>query len=234
MQKINWNKFWDSKATEDFIASSGKTSSRKEDFFLYIFYIIKNLKGLNREDIVLDVGAGAGYLSYCISPLVKKLYSFDFSKKLLIKSKLLNKNRKNIEIYHDNILFMNETFRKKKVFNKIIVGSVLQYLKNYDEIEKVFQNLNNISSTKSLILFTHNPDKIKKSSFIKTYKNLNWHKKKLERSLKMENQRFWLDYKKIKILADKNGFKSKKIKIDKKFFQSTHMFDLLIERKNVQ
>ena len=50
----------------------------------------------------------------------------------------------------------------------------------------------------------------------------------------MENQRFWLDYKKIKILADKNGFKSKKIKIDKKFFQSTHMFDLLIERKNVQ
>ena len=135
MKKINWKKFWDVKANEDFISSSGKTSSRKEDFFIYIFYIIKNIRGLNEKDIVLDAGAGAGYLSYCISPLVKKIYSFDFSKKLLVKSKLLNKNRKNIEIFHDNILSMRETVKKKIYFDKIIVGSVLQYLNNYDEID---------------------------------------------------------------------------------------------------
>ena len=49
----------------------------------------------------------------------------------------------------------------------------------------------------------------------------------------MENQRFWLDYNRIKLLANKNGFKAKKIKIDKIFFQSSHMFDLVIERENV-
>ena len=233
MKKINWKKFWDVKANEDFISSSGKTSSRKEDFFIYIFYIIKNIRGLNEKDIVLDAGAGAGYLSYCISPLVKKIYSFDFSKKLLVKSKLLNKNRKNIEIFHDNILSMRETVKKKIYFDKIIVGSVLQYLNNYDEIEKIFKNLKKIINSKSIILFTHNPDKKKKISFIKSYNNLNWNKKKIKKSLKIENQRFWLDYNKIKILADKNGFKSKKIKIDKIFFQSSHMFDLVIERKNV-
>lgn len=233
MKKINWKKFWDVKANEDFISSSGKTSSRKEDFFIYIFYIIKNIRGLNEKDIVLDAGAGAGYLSYCISPLVKKIYSFDFSKKLLVKSKLLNKNRKNIEIFHDNILSMRETVKKKIYFDKIIVGSVLQYLNNYDEIDKIFKNLKKIINSKSIILFTHNPDKKKKISFIKSYNNLNWNKKKIKKSLKIENQRFWLDYNKIKILADKNGFKSKKIKIDKIFFQSSHMFDLVIERKNV-
>ena len=233
MKKINWKKFWDVKANEDFISSSGKTSSRKEDFFIYIFYIIKNIRGLNEKDIVLDAGAGAGYLSYCISPLVKKIYSFDFSKKLLVKSKLLNKNRKNIEIFHDNILSMRETVKKKIYFDKIIVGSVLQYLNNYDEIDKIFKNLKKIINSKSIILFTHNPDKKKKISFIKSYNNLNCNKKKIKKSLKIENQRFWLDYNKIKILADKNGFKSKKIKIDKIFFQSSHMFDLVIERKNV-
>ena len=39
MKKINWKKFWDDKANEDFVTSSGKTSLRKQDFFLYIFYI---------------------------------------------------------------------------------------------------------------------------------------------------------------------------------------------------
>ncbi len=233
MKKFNWNIFWDKKANEDFVASTGKTSSRKEDFFLYLYYIIKNLKGVNNKDIILDAGGGAGYLAYCLSPIVKKLYSFDFSKNLIRNSIKLNKHNKNIKIYHDNILKMNSGAIKKKIFTKIIVGSVLQYLNNYNEVERVFQNLKKISSNKTIILFTHNPDIKKKASFIKTYNNLKWQKKKILKSLKMEDVRFWLDYTIIKKIALKNGYKVKKIKIDNYFFQSTHMFDLLLTKKDV-
>ena len=83
-------------------------------------------------------------------------------------------------------------------------------------------------------MFTHNPDIKKKSSFIKSYKNLNWGRKKILESLKIEKRRFWLDFAIIKKIAKKNGFnKIKKIKIDKIFFQSTHMFDFLLMKKDV-
>ena len=125
MKKFSWNNFWEKKAKEDFIKSTGKTSSRKQDFFLYIYYIVKNLKGINKNDIILDVGGGSGSLTYCMSPLVKKFYSFDFSKKMIIKSVKLNKNNKNTKIFQDNILSMNNKIIRKKNFTKIIVGSVL-------------------------------------------------------------------------------------------------------------
>tara|TARA_Y100000389_G_C17309738_1_gene437331 strand:- start:106 stop:807 length:702 start_codon:yes stop_codon:yes gene_type:complete len=233
MKKFNWNIFWDKKAKENFISSTGKTTLRKEDFFLYIYYIIKNLKGINNNDIILDAGGGSGYLAYCLSPIVKKIYSFDFSKKLVLKSIKINKNNKNVRVYQDNILLMDNKIIKKKIFTKIIVGSVLQYLDNYKEIEKVFQNLKRFSSKKTVILFTHNLDIKKRSFLIKSYKNLNWNKEKILKSLKMETVRFWLNYEILKKIAKKNNYKIKKIKIDKFFFQSTHMFDFLLMRKDV-
>ena len=234
MININWTNFWDNKASEDFIQSTGKTSERTEDFYLYIYEIIKNLKGINKKDIILDVGGGAGYLTYCLSPLVNRLYSFDFSKKMVKKSIALNKNNKNVIVYKDNILSLKNQKFKKKIITKIIVGSVLQYLKNYSEIDNVFKNLKKISSDKTIILFTHNPDLQKKKFFIKSYKKLNWSKNKILRRQKLEQKRFWLDFDELKKIAKNNQFeKIQKIKIDRRFFQSTHMYDFLLMKKNV-
>jgi len=105
----------------------------------------------------------------------------------------------------------------------------LQYLNNYSEIDKIFFNLNKLTKKNSKILFTHNPDILKKSIHIKSYKKLTWSKKKIIRSLKNEENRFWIDFKKIKKLALKNGFKiENKLKIDKTLYGNTHMFDFLL------
>ena len=137
---------------------------------------------------------------------------------------------KNIESYVDDIISLKNTKKKRISFSKIIVGSVLQYLKNYNEIEKTFENFFNISKKNTRIIFTHNPDLKKKDQFIRSYNKLNWGRKKIKASIKFESRyRFWLDYKKLEKLALSIGYSNcKKCKIDNKLFQSTHMFDLLL------
>lgn len=228
-KRLNWHKFWENKSNEDLISSTGKTSTRKQDFFVYVSDIIKNLDGINKEDIILDIGGSTGYLTFCLSPLVKEIYSFDFSNKMVNKSNKLNQNNNNTYIYQDNIIFMKKTLAKKKVFSKIIIGSVLQYLENYNQIESVFKNLSKVSSKKTKILFTHNPEINKKKLFLKSYTKLNWPKKKILKSLDIEEKRLWLNFKKIKYIAKKCGFKEiRKLDISKFFFQSSHMFDFTI------
>ena len=51
------------------------------DLYLYIGNTINSLGGLNKKDTILDAGGGAGYISMILSPLVKKIYLFDYSKK---------------------------------------------------------------------------------------------------------------------------------------------------------
>ena len=65
----------------------------------------------------------------------------------------------------------------------------MQYLNNYTEIELVFKNLKSITSKKSKILFTQNPD-LSKKRHLKTYQKLRWKKSRISKSLIDEEKDF--------------------------------------------
>ncbi len=59
-------------------------------------------------------------------------------------------------------MLVNLKFKKNLKFDRVIVGSVLQYLRDYNEVDQVFSSLKKVTSKKSKILFTQNPDILKK------------------------------------------------------------------------
>ena len=229
---FDWKKFWNNKALQNPLDSAGRSGSSISDLYIYAHDIINGLGGINKKDVILDVGGGAGYLSMMLSPFVKKIYLTDYSSNMIKKASKNTKSYNNIEVYLDNILDLKKTRKKRVKFSKSIVGSVLQCLNDYQEIENIFKYFFLISKKGTRIIFTHNPDLTKKNKFIKSYNKLNWSKKRKKRSITIEkNTRFWIDYKKLKNIAKTIGFsKCKKCKIDNRLFQSSHMFDLVLEK----
>tara|TARA_B100001123_G_C15222683_1_gene991932 strand:- start:377 stop:1078 length:702 start_codon:yes stop_codon:yes gene_type:complete len=229
---FDWKKFWNSKAFQDPLDSAGRSGSSISDLYIYAHDIINGLGGINKRDVILDVGGGAGYLSMMLSPFVKKIYLSDYSSNMIKKASKNTKSYNNIEVYLDNILDLKKTRRKKIKFSKSIVGSVLQCLNDYQEIENIFKYFYLISNKGTRIIFTHNPDITKKNRFIKSYDKLNWSKKRKKRSIAIERKkRFWINYLRLKKIADMIGYSTcRKLKINKNLFQSSHMFDLLLEK----
>ena len=227
---INWKNIWDGKSKKNFLDSMAKSSYNFIQFLIYLKTIEKNLKGLNAKDVLLDCGCGYGYLSLIFSPFVKKIYCFDYSKKMIKRGKKFLKETDNIKIYNDDILTFKNTRKQKVQFNKVLVGSVFQYLKNYDELEYSLRNLFEISRSKTKYLITQIPDKKKQKVFFILIKKLIGIKKK-EKSLIYNKNIIWIDYKKFKKMSQDIGFKvCRKINIDKNLFQSKYMYDLYLEK----
>ena len=228
-KNIYWQKIWRDLSKKDDFSAMGRSSYNINNFFEYSINSINNLSPINKNTIFLDCGCGSGLFSWFIHPFVKKIFLIDFNKEMVGLAKKRFGNNNKVKIFVKDI--RNIKFNEKIKFNRIIFGSVLQYLNDYSEVDNVFYNLKKISQNNVKILFTQNPDIAKKKSHIVTYKKLKWKKKKLNKSLINEEKRFWIDYKKIKIIANQNGFKvEKKIKISKNLYGSSHMFDFLLYR----
>ena len=91
-QRYNWNQFWSEKAKENFIKSTGRSDENIFEIFFYVYSLCKILK-LNKNDIILDAGGGNGMVAFLLSRFVKKIYTFDNSKSLIIgRTKILGSN----------------------------------------------------------------------------------------------------------------------------------------------
>jgi hypothetical protein len=111
------------------------------------------------------------------------------------------------------------------------VGGVLNYLGNYDQVKKCFFNIFSVMKPKGMTIFTHNPDIKKRSQHIDSYKNLSWEPKKINQGLEMEEKRLWFDFDVIKRISSEIGFaRCYEIPINPKLWQSTHMFDFMVEK----
>ncbi len=225
-QLINWEKLWDQKSNKNHMAAMGRSSYDLSDFLKYSSDVIKNLRPFNNNINFLDCGGGSGIFSWIIYPFVKKIFLIDFSDKFTKLAKHRFKKQNKIKIYKKDI--RNIKFGKNIKFDRILFGSVLQYLNSHQEIENLFKALNFISKKNVKILFTHNPDILRKKNHLNSYKKLNWNKKRIIKVKKIENLRLWLNFKILKKISKDNNFKIKKINIDKNLYGSNHMFDFLI------
>ena len=222
-----WKNFWDNQSKKNDFISIGKSQYNFEDLNSYFFTAIKNLSPISNKTKFLDCGGGTGLLSWMVYPFVKEIYLTDYSMEMIKQAKVRFKGKKKIKIYYKDI--RNLKFNKKLKFDRILIGSVLQYLNNYTEIELVFKNLKSITSKKSKILFTQNPDLSKKKRHLKTYQKLRWKKSRISKSLIDEEKRFWINFNEIKKLANRNGFKiTNKIEKSKGLYENSHMFDFLL------
>lgn len=121
----------------------------KDQFFLTDENIIKKtieFADLEKEDIVLEVGAGVGNLTNELAKKVKKVFAFEIDEKF---KPFLSKLPANVEVHYENawqFVQMHGKFRKKKIYNKVVSNLP------YSFIEPFLHNLTFLDYDKVILL----------------------------------------------------------------------------------
>lgn len=125
---------------------------------------ISNLKHLDLRDdmIVADLGAGTGFYSLSLAPLIPsgKVYAVDINKDFLktISNHALDKKIKNIEVLHGDLDHKEGSKLKSDLVDRIIVSNILFMVFN----REVFLNeANRILKAGGKVLFVDfDPDSV--------------------------------------------------------------------------
>jgi ubiquinone/menaquinone biosynthesis C-methylase UbiE len=223
--KEYWRAFWNAHSKSD--GMYGRDTWSHREFCLLITDVVMALD-LKRDDVVLDAGGGTGTMSIALSPFVKRITLFDFGDDIVEKARHETGLFKNIEVLKDDVCAFEHI---RNGYTKAIVGSVLQYLSGYDDVEMVLAHLFRVLVRGGRAMFTHNPDLSKKAAHIESYKRLTWSEERVRASLDIEEKRFWVDKEKFRQISRKTGFGwSSESPINDNLWQSTHMFDWVVEK----
>jgi 2-polyprenyl-3-methyl-5-hydroxy-6-metoxy-1,4-benzoquinol methylase len=220
---MDWKALWDSKAnTDNYFTQTGRGNSFTMFEFLLYIQDVNNALHLCKDDKLLDIGGGPGWVSMHLSPFVNSITMTDFSSEMVERAKQQVKAFGNIKVFQDNILCVCNcvNIKRYQIYNKVLISSVLQYLNNIDEVCTAMLGVRDIMELGGIALFTHNPDLRKKESHLATVP--------LE-SLEMENDRLWIDPNEIYDIAMGLGFRTCRIlPINPLIWQSTHMLDFMV------
>ena len=229
---MDWFQYWDKKAEDGDLSSMDRKGYSLSELFIYIDSINKAIGGVDNNDIILDIGGGSGYISAALHSFVNQIYLADFSSKMVERAKSEMSYFENMVVYQDKLPNIINTVEKKIKFSKIIVGSVIQYLSDYKEVEFAFNNLYDVLEYEGIMVLTHTPDIALKQSYLESFQKLDWPKSRIESAIHYENNlRFWFDFETLLDLSKKAGFsKCEKIFIPEELFQSTHMFDVILKK----
>jgi protein-L-isoaspartate O-methyltransferase len=227
------NQFSELANSENVFAQMGKSRFSMQQFFITVKDIAEHLD-FRKSDVVLDAAGGAGWYSIAISPFVKQIFLFDYVDQMIINAKENILPFSNITAYVDDLLTLNQThveIGSDGRVDKIIVGSALQYFSDHSKIETIFKNLFNIMDDNGKAILTLNPDLRKKQEHIASYARLDWSKERIQKGLENEEKRLWLDMDIVSEIANRVGFKKcYETPIDKSIWQSTHMFNFIVEK----
>ncbi len=126
-----------------------KPDPLKDQFFLTDKEIIKkvvNFANLNKNDVVLEVGAGTGSLTAEIAKKAGKVIAFEIDKRF---KPFLSKLPKNVEVHYKNAwkyVQLHGKFKKKKEYNKVVANLP------YSFIEPFLHNLTFLDYDKVILL----------------------------------------------------------------------------------
>lgn len=217
---MDWKPLWQQKAAApDFLTQTGRGNSFNLDKFLLYLQDVNAALQLDKSDTLLDIGGASGWVTLFLSPFVNSVTMFDYSDKMIEKAEQLTYGCTNTSVFQDNILSMKYL---QGTYSKVLVGSVLQYLNNMDEVEQALRKIYNVMPYYGKCLLTHNPDISKKKSHLATAS---------PETLEMENARLWLDFDDVHDIAMSTGFKScRKLAINPLIWQSSHMFDFVLTK----
>jgi len=103
---------------------------------LIVAKILQSLK-ITKNDVILEIGTGSGYLTSCLSLMGKSVDTLDIDPLMLEKSKIAHKinNATNINYAHEDI-FSN--WSPKKNYDVIVItGSIESRIKKLEDVLRV-------------------------------------------------------------------------------------------------
>jgi hypothetical protein len=221
---------------DNIFAQMGKRGYSMQNFFVSINDIVQSLD-ITKSDILLDAAGGAGWYSLAISPIVSKVYLFDYSDELI---KLAQENIhpfNNITAYVDDVRTFQATKKNINVnlgrggIDKMLIGGVIQHLPEIKMVKLMFVNVFETLNKNGRALFTNVLDLKKREAHFASYDRLDWSKEDIEKNKAAYEEQVWYEIDTFAELAKSVGFTSCIEKqIDKTIWQSTNMFNFLLTK----
>ena len=176
------------------VLESGRYKFQRNEEKKILPEIIKNLN-LNKNDKLIDIGCGSGSITMHISKKVNTVTAVDFPKILdALKARSKKKKIKNINYISGN--FVNLKIQKK--FNKILVYSVIHYMRDLNQLKILIRKMLKITLPNGKILLGEVPNISKKKRFLNSKIG-----KKIDQSFKVDVERLNKKYPKSMNLNNK-------------------------------
>jgi len=119
---------------------------------------------LSKNDIILDVGCGTGLLTIPIARRCKYVYALDAGREILEKARINCQEGKVRNIVFCEGLATDLPF-KNKLFDRVIMYSVMHYLENMQQVKNCIQELIRVCKKGGDILIAEIPEKKAKEEF---------------------------------------------------------------------
>jgi ubiquinone/menaquinone biosynthesis C-methylase UbiE len=98
------------------------------------------------EDVVLDIGAGPGYLAVHLKDRVKEIHCLEASEKYLRVGRDRLRNEKNVFFHLLRADYTDLSFLQDRKFTIVICKSVIQYYRSVDEVDALIENVRKIAA----------------------------------------------------------------------------------------
>jgi ubiquinone/menaquinone biosynthesis C-methylase UbiE len=167
LQRENWIEFWD-----------GQTVFSDTFFYEAMNIFLERSAKLLKpgpNDIVLDIGCGAGVLPQILHEKVKEIHCVDTSPQMIDKARKLMAGAGNVYFYHlDPDNFTDLTMFEDKKFDLVITASVVQYYPDISHLEKLIKEIVRISKPefRAIITDIHNRHSLVKDAGIQLWESL--------------------------------------------------------------
>lgn len=146
---MNWIDYWDIEQISD--EHLWQQNSK--------VFVEKTASLLNyaKDDIVLDIGCGKGYLAFYLKDKVREVHCIDTSKRNIEICLEKFKKDLNVHCYDLSRDYLNFSSLAPKKFSIIICLSVIQYYANINEVEKLILAVKGLSQANAKFLIADIP-----------------------------------------------------------------------------
>jgi len=223
-----WKTKWREKAEEEnpFIAAGASNFAKNPIEFLHnLNYIVKNLR-LQKEDIVLDVGCSTGLYCIPLTHWVREIKGIDYIPELVKRANQNTKSYPNIEIKIGDLL---DIPFETNSFNKILAGSIIQYLEDIGDIKRAFGEIKRVVRKRGKVLVSLIPDAGKKEQYLNEIWKLNLPKEQKEEIYAKNEAGLWFHPERLLEIAQDIPLEANILSIPTEIWQSWYMFSLLFE-----
>jgi len=141
-----WIEFWNSES----LVSSPRWEKNMRRFLQGV----ENFFTFSKDDIVLDIGCGPGYLEMFLKDRVKEIHCVDTSKRFIDQCKENFKEDKNVFFYLLSADYTDLSFLNSMKFSKIVCSNVVQYYNHANDLEKLILEVKDIAGCNAEFIIT--------------------------------------------------------------------------------
>lgn len=225
---VEWLSFWNEKAGSltDFQA----TGRSKMDIvgFLSTIREIAAALNLGADDEVLDIGCGTGIVALALSPWVRRVHGIDISGEMIARAQTNCKKISTLSFSQGNIVSLDRSLGR---FDKILAYSVLQYLKNEDDVVQAFKGVGALLKRGGIAYLAANPDPDSKEKYLETFMESTGSEKKKELNRQLVDATLWIPRNRISALAEDAGMVIEVKDINPGIWQHFYMYDLVLKHE---